>query len=114
MAPHSSTLAWKIPWTEEPGGLQSIVLQRVGHDNEGKMGAQRAFEAEEIACAKALGKRQYETFGHVRTFNISSTPGKSPKQLKIGLVLLSNVIISTSRQGLPGVNYPQLFKHKGL
>ena len=32
MAPHSSTLAWKIPWTEEPGGLQSVGLQRVGHD----------------------------------------------------------------------------------
>ena len=32
MAPHSSTLAWKIPWTEEPGGLQSMELQRVGHD----------------------------------------------------------------------------------
>ena len=32
MAPHSSTLAWKTPWTEEPGGLQSMGLQRVGHD----------------------------------------------------------------------------------
>ena len=32
MAPHSSTLAWKIPWTEEPGGLQSIRLRRVRHD----------------------------------------------------------------------------------
>ena len=32
MATHSNILAWKIPWTEEPGGLQSIVLQRVGHD----------------------------------------------------------------------------------
>ena len=31
MAPHSSTLAWKIPWTEEPGRLQSMGLQRVGH-----------------------------------------------------------------------------------
>ena len=29
---HSSTLAWKIPWTEEPGRLQSIGSQRVGHD----------------------------------------------------------------------------------
>ena len=29
MAPHSSTLAWKIPWTEEPGGLHSMGLQRV-------------------------------------------------------------------------------------
>ena len=32
MAPHSSTLAWKIPWMEEPGGLQSMVSWRVGHD----------------------------------------------------------------------------------
>ena len=32
MATHSSILAWKIPWTKEPGGLQSKVLQRVGHD----------------------------------------------------------------------------------
>ena len=32
MATHSSILAWRIPWTEEPGGLQSIGLQRVRHD----------------------------------------------------------------------------------
>ena len=32
MATHSSTLAWKIPWTKEPGRLQSMGLQRVGHD----------------------------------------------------------------------------------
>ena len=32
MATHSSTLAWKIPWTEEPGRLQSMGLGRVGHD----------------------------------------------------------------------------------
>ena len=32
MAPHSNTLAWKIPWTEEPGGLQSMGSRRVGHD----------------------------------------------------------------------------------
>ena len=31
MATHSSTLAWKIPWMEEPGGLQSMVSKRVGH-----------------------------------------------------------------------------------
>ena len=31
MAPHSSTLAWKIPWTEEPGKLQSMGSQRVRH-----------------------------------------------------------------------------------
>ena len=32
VAAHSSTLAWKIPWTEEPGGLQSMGSPRVGHD----------------------------------------------------------------------------------
>ena len=34
MAPHSTTLAWKIPRTEEPGRLQSMGLQRVGHNRE--------------------------------------------------------------------------------
>ena len=33
MAPHSSTLAWKIPWAEEPDGLKSMGLLRVGHDS---------------------------------------------------------------------------------
>ena len=32
MASHSSILAWRIPWTEEPGGLQAMESQRVGHD----------------------------------------------------------------------------------
>ena len=32
MATHSSVLAWRIPWTEKPGGLQSMGSQRVGHD----------------------------------------------------------------------------------
>ena len=33
MATHSSIIARRIPWTEEPGGLQSLASQRVGHDN---------------------------------------------------------------------------------
>ena len=36
MAIHSSILAWEIPWTEKPGGLQSMRSQRVGHDLETK------------------------------------------------------------------------------
>ena len=32
MAPHSSTAAWKTPWMEEPGRLQSMGLQRIGHN----------------------------------------------------------------------------------
>ena len=34
MAAHSSILAWRIPWTEEPGGLQSTGSERVGHDTK--------------------------------------------------------------------------------
>ena len=34
MATHPSILAWGIPWTEEPGGLQAMGLQRAGHDRE--------------------------------------------------------------------------------
>ena len=34
MATYSSTIAWKIPWMEEPGRLQSMRLQRVGHDSD--------------------------------------------------------------------------------
>ena len=33
MATHSSILAWRMPWTEEPGGLQSMGLQKVGHES---------------------------------------------------------------------------------
>ena len=33
MATHSSVLAWRIPWTDEPGGLQSMGSQRAGHDS---------------------------------------------------------------------------------
>ena len=33
MATHSNILAWRIPWTEEPGGLQSMGSKRVGHDS---------------------------------------------------------------------------------
>ena len=43
MATHSSILAWRIPWTEEPGGLQSMGLERVRHDqvaNENKINLQ--------------------------------------------------------------------------
>ena len=34
MATHSSILAWKIPWMEKPGGLQSMGSQRVGHESD--------------------------------------------------------------------------------
>ena len=45
MAPHSSTLAWRIPWTEEPGGLSSMGLHRVGHDWSDLAAAAAAFRS---------------------------------------------------------------------
>ena len=41
MVTHSGILAWRIPWTEGPGGLQSMMLQRVGHDRALTREAQR-------------------------------------------------------------------------
>ena len=43
MAPHSSTLAWGIPWTEEPGGLPSMGSHRVGHDRRDLAAAAAAY-----------------------------------------------------------------------
>ena len=51
MATHSSILAWRIPWTEEPGGLQSMGSQRVGHDRSGL-----AYKAKEVRETLLLGK----------------------------------------------------------
>ena len=50
MATHSSVLAWRIPWTEEPGGLQSMGSQRFGHDwnDLACMLGHRCFKGEEI------------------------------------------------------------------
>ena len=56
MAPHSSTLAWKIPWTEEPGGPQSMGSHRVGHDWSDLAAAAANFSGdsddEESACSE--------------------------------------------------------------
>ena len=59
MATHSSILAWRIPWTEEPGGLQSMGSQRVGHDR-------RTF---------TLSKRQYTT-GNSTEYSVITYKGK--------------------------------------
>ena len=57
MAAHCSILAWRMPWTEEPGGLQSAGLQRVGHDlvtsphlTKGIIGFPHSSVGKETAC----------------------------------------------------------------
>ena len=54
MAPHSSTLAWKIPWMEEPGRLQSMGSQRVGHDWATSLSLSESQEA----CPKSTATQQ--------------------------------------------------------
>ena len=67
MAPHSSTLAWQIPWTEEPGGLLSMGLHRVGHDQSN------------LACVRALEK-EMATHSNILAWRIPGTeePGGLP------------------------------------
>ena len=64
MATHSSTIAWKLPWTEEPGRLQSIGSQRVGHEwvtslslSAGKESTCNAEDAGEVGSIPGLGIR---------------------------------------------------------
>ena len=61
MAAHSSTLAWKIPWMEEPGRLQSMGSQRVGHDGATSLSFFtfhfHASEKEMATCSSVLAWR---------------------------------------------------------
>ena len=56
MAPHSSTLAWRIPGTEEPGKLQSMGLHRVRHDR-GDLACMHTLEKEMATHSSVLGWR---------------------------------------------------------
>ena len=55
-APHSNTLAWKISWTEEPGGLQSTGSQRVGHDGATPSSSSASHPASEKSGSPAFPK----------------------------------------------------------
>ena len=57
MATHSSILAWRIPWTEEPGGLQSMESPRVGHN----LATEHAKKRHQRACSLSLSFRQGRT-----------------------------------------------------
>ena len=61
MAVHSSTLAWRIPWTEEPGGLHSIRLQRVRHDWSDWVYSAIKKEWNNSICSNVDGPRDYYT-----------------------------------------------------
>ena len=69
LATHSSILAWKIPWTEEPGGLQSMESPRVGHDRAtNTLGFPRGSASKASACSA----------GDTRDLGLILESGKSP------------------------------------
>ena len=72
MATHSSTLAWKIPWTEGPGGLQSIGSYRVGHD------------CSDLACMHAAGKGRKSCEVHARNIDVKSYFGEGRPWMSSG------------------------------
>ena len=85
MATHSSILAWKIPWTEEPGGLHSMGLQRVQHDlatNTFTFTTLQTGEASALSPAFTLGKDQTQVF-------LAETPGDSSGRSPWGISHLS-------------------------
>ena len=59
MAPHSSTLAWKIPWMEEPGGLQSMGSRRAGHDWATSLSRIGEGNGNPLQCSCLDGKMAY-------------------------------------------------------
>ena len=65
MATHSGVLAWEIPWTEEPGELQSIGLQRAGHDLTTK-------EQQSITSSQISFKNYVCVFGCVQFTSVQS------------------------------------------
>ena len=76
MAIHSSTLAWKIPWTEEPDRLQSMGLQRVGHDRPTSLHFTLSFNRKQLhigGCCLALS--WYGDNSSFLAFYITSPPG---------------------------------------
>ena len=79
MAPHSSTLAWKIPWMEEPSGLPSMGLHRVGHD-----WSDLAAAAAAAAAAYFLAK-EMATHSNILAWRISWTEQPGRGQLVHGV-----------------------------
>ena len=71
MAIHSSTLAWKIPWTEEPDRLQSMVSQRVGHDLVTKQQQKR--EMTEAVGVQQPGKKAKSTLVTFSSNNVTKS-----------------------------------------
>ena len=70
MVTHSSVLAWRFPWTEEPGGLQSTGLQRAGHICATKRNATTVLYTQESSCEPGILCNQTEKSFIFKKFGI--------------------------------------------
>ena len=93
MATHSSILAWRLPWTEEPGGLQVKRSQRDGHDSS------------DSACTHALTPRR----GRVFVFTHKLELDQSKQGQKAFVCILRFVLFSVEKPGVSLV-FPQKYK----
>ena len=75
MATHSSILAWRIPWTEEPGGLQSVGSHRVGHDWSDLAAEAAAMECYQFSYSVVSDSLPPHESQHTRPPCPSPTPG---------------------------------------
>ena len=106
MAPHSSTLAWKIRWTEEPGGLQSLGSLRVGHDWATSLSCIGEGHGNPLQCSclenpRDGGARWVAVYGVAQ----SRTPLKWLSSSSSGGILSakSNCKVVDKHQGSPGL-----------
>ena len=98
MAPHSSTLAWKIPWMEEPGRLQSMGSHRVGHDWSDLAAAALSF---------------YRKWNCLRRCNYSA-PSHSTSYTELRFLMLCQLLLSHNIFWAKKTNSVQLLVHSVL
>ena len=98
MATHFSTLAWSIPWTEEPGGLQSMRSQTVGHDLVSK---QKQFVIEEknsAICRDMVWLSNYETVIQSEVSPKEKKHHKSGKMIQMSTLPSRNKLIDVENK----------------
>ena len=110
MATHSSILAWRIPWTEEPGRLQSMGSQRVRHDRVtntlllgfpvGASGKESACSAEALGLIPGLGRSPGEGKGYPLQYSVLENSTSMGSQ-RVGHVWVTSLLLSFT--GLTGL-----------
>ena len=103
MATHPSILAWRIPWTEEPGGLQSIGSQRVGHDQSDLACTQGLFHTlKTVYWGQGPDSQRSGTLSEVSLKAAKCVPSQTPS-CQGGKSPVHSEVMSRTRVDQPGV-----------